>query len=242
MTLDTMAAGIPMYVHPGVDSRSWAALATADQPVRWIVLNQANGPGTTEDTALYDAARAVKARGTNVCGYISYEYGLRSGGDFNVFADAATWVARGITSVFLDQVPATEAAVQATGVTILGLRDAGMEYVVLNYGVLPHPLHLDLGDVAVVFEGDMTTYRGLTVPAWVRAHEPERLAHLVYEATEDEATEAVGLARGRGCHNVFATDKAFASGNPWAGIPGYWSTEARTLSSYPARPAPGWTS
>lgn len=241
MALDTMTAGIPMYVHPGIDGRSWAALATADQPVRYIVLNQDSGPGDVEDTVLYDAARAVKAGGvTQVCGYINYDYGNRPGGDYTINQDAQKWIDRGITSVFLDRVPSTEATVQPTSVSVLGLRKLGMRYVVLNYGVLPAAGHLDIGDVAVVFEGDMATYRTLSVPAWVLEHEPERLAHLVYEASQAEAKEAIGLARQRGVHNIFCTDKTFASGNPWAGVPLYWSDQAKALKTWPARPAPGW--
>ncbi|MFD0276162.1 spherulation-specific family 4 protein [Kitasatospora sp. NPDC127111] len=241
MTIDTMAAGIPMYVHPGIDGRSWAALATEDQPVRYVVLNQDSGPGASEDTVLYDAARAIRAKGaTKVCGYVDYNFGNRVGGDFTVNQDASTWISRGIDCVFLDRVPSSGASVQPTSVTILGLRKLGMKYVVLNYGVLPSPGHLDLADVAVVYEGDMATYRNLSVPSWVLEHEPERLAHLVYEASQAEVREAIGLARGHGVHNVFVTDKTFASGNPWAGVPLYWSDEAKALKSWPARPAPGW--
>ena len=212
MALATMAAGIPMYVHPGVDARSWAALTAADQPVSWIVLNQDNGPGGVEDGVLYDAARAVKAAGTTkVCGYINYEYGTRSGGDFTIFAEADTWVSRGIDCVFLDQAPSTADKVQSLALSVLGLRDKGMKYVVLNFGVLPHPSHLDTGDVAVV-----------------------------YEADQGAAKEAVSLARGYGVHHVFATSGTFISGNPWAGIPLYWSAEAAMLKRFPLRPAPGW--
>ncbi|OKI19324.1 spherulation-specific family 4 protein [Streptomyces sp. CB03911] len=238
MTLTTMGAGIPMYVHPGVDSRSWAALTAGEQPVSFIVLNQDDGPGATEDTVLYDAARAVKAAGqTKVCGYIDKDFGARD--DFFVFADADTWVARGIDCAFIDRVPSSEATVQAIGTTVLGLRDKGMKFVVLNYGVLPHPKHIDLGDVAVTFEGDMETYRGLVPPAWTRDFEPEKYAHMIYEADQVGAREAVSLARGMGVHNVFATDATFVSGNPWSGLPLYWSTEARVLQSFPTRPAPG---
>ncbi len=241
MPLDTMAAGVPMYVHPGVDARSWAALTTAEQPVRWIVLNQDSGPGAVEDPVLYDAARAVKAgRVTRVCGYIDYAFGARDGGDYTINQDAAKWISRGIDSVFLDRVPSAAAQVQGAAVSVLGLRKAGMKFAVLNYGALPAPGHLDIGDVAVTFEGDMPTYRNLSVPAWVFEHEPERIAHLVYEASQADAREAVGLARGRGCHNLFATSNTFASGNPWAGLPAYWSDEAKALKSFPARPAPGW--
>ena len=241
MTLATMAAGIPMYVHPGVDARSWAALTAADQPVSWIVLNQDNGPGAVEDGVLYDAARAVKAAGTTkVCGYINYEYGTRSGGDFTIFAEADTWVSRGIDCVFLDQAPSTADKVQSLALSVLGLRDKGMKYVVLNFGVLPHPSHLDTGDVAVVYEGDMATYRTLSVPEWLSDYQPERLAHLVYEADPGAAKEAVSLARGYGVHHVFATSGTFISGNPWAGIPLYWSAEAAMLKRFPLRPAPGW--
>ncbi|MFB7671357.1 spherulation-specific family 4 protein [Kitasatospora purpeofusca] len=236
-----MQAGIPMYVHPGIDARSWAALATAGSPVRFCVLNQDNGPGATEDAVLYDAARAVRAStDTRVCGYIDLDYGTRD--DFFNVQDAETWVARGIDCAFLDQVPATEASVQATALSVMRIRAKGIKYVVMNYGVLPHAKHLGIGDVSVIYEGDMATYRTMTMPAWTREHEPERLCHMVYETSQAEVREAVGLARQRGVHTLFTTDRTYASGNPWAGVPLYWADEAKALKTYPNRPAPGWTS
>ncbi|MFC8583244.1 spherulation-specific family 4 protein [Streptomyces sp. NPDC057217] len=228
---------MPVYVHPGTDSRTWAALATPG-PVSWIVVNQASGPGVAEDTDLTDAAKAAIAAGVTVCGYVDHAYGETV--DYTVVEQATEWVSRGIKGVFLDRVSADPADLQDVGMTVLRLRKAGVEYVVLNCGTVPDRRYLDLADVVVTFEGNMTAYKALSVPVWADEYPPERTAHLVYEATAEDATEAVILARRRGTHHLYATDKTFASGNPWGGLPPYWARLTAALTAYPSRPTHKW--
>ncbi|MGW5346294.1 spherulation-specific family 4 protein [Streptomyces sp. NPDC004050] len=149
-------------------------------------------------------------------------------------------MARGITGAFIDRVSSAGADVQDVARTVLHLREAGITYVVLNYGTVPDPRVVDLADVVVTFEGSMADYRALALPDWLTALQPERTAHLIYEATADEAVEAVGLARRRGCHHVYATSATYASGNPWSTLPDYWPRMVAALTCYPSRPTHAW--
>ncbi|MFJ6636550.1 spherulation-specific family 4 protein [Streptomyces sp. NPDC091376] len=235
---DTMRAGIPVYAHPATDSRSWAALATPELPVLWIVVNQNSGPGDPEDTDLTDAVKATIAAGVKACGYVDQNYGAVV--DFTVVEQATEWVSRGIKGVFLDRVSSQAEDLQDVGMTVLRLRKAGVEYVVLNCGTLPAPGYLDIADVVVTYEGSMSAYRALSVPEWTQSYPPERMAHLIYEAASADVVEAVALARRRGVHHVYVTAGTFASGNPWAGLPTYWATLVAALTRYPARPTHRW--
>lgn len=235
----TMGAGIPLYVHPGLGAAAWTACTQDGAPVHWVVVNQDAGPGASEDAVLGDAARAVRDAGVPTLGYITLSYGTRD--DFFNFQDADTWVARGITSAFLDECPTGADKVQSTAATILGLRKHGMKTIVLNPGTIPDPGYAVIADQIVAFEGDLATYRDTVFPAWMQQHPPERFAHLLYGVTSaEDAATAVRLARTRGCHTVFVSSTAFATGNPWDGLPTYWPQLARTLAGFRSRPVSGW--
>ncbi|MEU8840217.1 spherulation-specific family 4 protein [Streptomyces roseus] len=232
---DTMKAGIPLYAHPGSNARSWAALAPEGLPVSWVVVNQDSGPGSPEDTVLTAAAKAVGS-GAKLCGYIDHNYGAVD--DFTMKGQAEEWVSRGITGAFLDRVSSD--AVQDVARTVLHLRQSGITYVVLNCGTVPDPGIVDAADVTVTFEGSMAEYRTLALPEWLQAYQPERTAHIIYEATSADVVPAVELARMRGCHHIYLTSGTFASGNPWATLPAYWAALVAALTAYPARPTHVW--
>ncbi|MFD4397207.1 spherulation-specific family 4 protein [Kitasatospora sp. NPDC058478] len=245
MALTTMGLGVPLYQHPGIDAACWNALTIAGTPLRWVVLNQANGPGTTEDPVLYDAGRSVKASGTPVLGYINHGYGAVV--DFTVFQQADQWVSRGITDgVFLDQVSAKGSDVQAVSATVQGLRKRGAGQVVLNCGTLPaDERYLQIADQVVTFEGTMADYRQAMAafPAWVRRYRPEKTVHLLHGVTTwADAREAVLLARANGCHTIYMHSTLYTpTSNPWDGIPtAYWQDLTELTARFPARPAPRW--
>ncbi|MFI8085937.1 spherulation-specific family 4 protein [Kitasatospora sp. NPDC086009] len=244
MTLATMGLGVPLYQHPGIDAAAWDALTVTGAPVRWVVLNQASGPGASEDGVLYDAGRSVRAAGVPVLGYVNHGYGAVV--DFTVFQQTDTWVTRGITDgIFLDQVSTKSSDVQAVAVTIQGLRKRGAKQVVLNCGAVPaDERFFQIADQVVTFEGDLVAYRQAlaALPAWVREWKPEKQVHLLHGVTTwADAREAVLLARANGCHTVFMHSTPYTpAGNPWDGIPAYWQDLTDLVASFPARPAPGW--
>jgi hypothetical protein len=217
-----MGMGIPLYVHPGSDASPWAALAVNADVVDWVVLNQSNGPGDPEDTALGDAARGARAAGARILGYVDLDYGARD--DFFNFQDADTWIARGFDAVFLDQCPTAADKVQKTASTILGLRSRGIKYIVANPGTVPlDERYAQIADQLVVFEGSPPAYRSAVFPAWMAKYPPERFCHLVGEvATFEEATRIVALARMRGAGTVFVHTSPDGPDAKWTGIPPYW--------------------
>lgn len=241
MTLPpTMGAGVPMYVHPAIASAGWAALTVEDAPIHWVILNQQSGPGQTEDTALYNAAREVRDAGARVLGYITLNYGTRD--DFFNNQDADTYATRGFDASFLDECPADPEHLQAVALTVLRQQEHGMHYVVLNPGTVPDRGYMDIADQVVTFEGDLTAYRAATFPAWIADYPPEKFAHLIHGVTTaDEARECVRLARARGCHTLFCHSTPYVPAtNTWDGLPSYWSSFTKALAAYPSRPAPGW--
>jgi hypothetical protein len=217
-----MGMGIPLYVHPGVDANAWAALAVNANVVDWVVLNQNSGPGDPEDTVLGGAARAVRAAGARILGYVDLDYGNRD--DFFNFQDATTWVARGFDGAFLDRVPTAADKVQKTASTILGLRSKGIKYVVTNPGTVPlDERYAQMADQVVVFEGSPAAYRAATFPSWMAKYPPERFCHLIGEVkTFDEAARIVPLARTRGVGTVFVHTSPGGPDAKWTGIPSYW--------------------
>lgn len=241
MTLPpTMGAGVPIYTHPALAPAGWAALTVQDTPVHWFVLNQSTGPGEEEDTVLYNAARAIRDAGTRVLGYITLQYGERD--DYFNNQDADTYADRGFAASLLDECPSDAARLEATAMTVLRQKEHGMGYVVLNPGTVPDRGYMDIADQVVTFEGDLSTYRTVTFPAWTADYPPEKYAHLIHGVTTaDEARECVRLARSRGCHTVFCHSTPYAPAtNPWDGLPSYWASFTKALAAYPSRPAPGW--
>jgi hypothetical protein len=241
MTLPaTMGAGVPMYVHPATAAAGWAALTIEGAPVHWVILNQNSGPGDPEDAVLGDAARETRDAGIRILGYIPLNYGARD--DFFNNADADTWLARGFHGSFLDQCPSDQAHLEAVALTVLRQQEHGMDYVVLNPGVVPAPGYADIADQVVVFEQDLTAWRAASFPDWMRDYPPERFAALIHGVTTAaDAAECVRLARQRGIHTVFCHSTVYdPQSNTWDGLPAYWSSLTRALASYPTRPAPGW--
>lgn len=233
--LITMGAGIPMYAHPNTDSGDWATLSVDHAPVDWIVLNQDNGPGASEDVDLYNAAREIRDIGTRVLGYIPLNYGARD--DFFNNADAETYSTRGIKSSFLDQCPADAPNFADTALTILRQRQKGMEFVVINPGVVPVREYCDIADQVVTFEGDPAMYRAATFPSWTREYPADRFVHLLHGVTDaDVCAEMITLARNRNCNTVFCHSTIYdPETNTWDGLPSYWAQQARLLRSRPRR-------
>ncbi|GAA1978437.1 spherulation-specific family 4 protein [Kitasatospora viridis] len=227
----TMGAGVPLYVHPGINGAPWADLAVPGLPVDWVVLNQFNGPGTTEDTVLSDVGKAVMAAGTTVAAYIAYTYGTRL--DFNVFQDMDTWRGRGFSAVFLDQCPPDPGHIQSTATTVLGLRKHGARFVVLNPGVVPDPAYIAMADQTVIFEGTVQDWMAWTPPTWLGNFPPSRYA-VVLKSVPDLASsqQAIARAYARGIRTVFCYNSPnLAAGNPYDGLPSYWPQNVKQLSS-----------
>ena len=217
-----LGMGIPLYVHPAIDPVAWASLAKPGLPVDWVVINQSNGPGDPEDAAIGDAARAVKATGADILGYIDADYGDRT--DFAVFQDATTWAGRGYTGAFVDRVPTAVDKVAVMAGKINGLRAKGLSHIVLNMGTIPvTEQYARIADQLVVFEGHADDYEDAVFPFWMNNYSPSTFVHMVSSVSADQVADVVRLARQRpvGSLWMYESPNVGTSGNKWDGLPAY---------------------
>ncbi|MES4891090.1 spherulation-specific family 4 protein [Streptomyces sp. NPDC096012] len=211
-----MSLLIPLYVHPAEDPGAWHRLISAAARTYAVVLNPASGPGTAPDPAFTAAARALRAAGARVLGYVDTDYGVRERAE--IAEDVRRhqeWYAT--DGFFLDRVTATAAGLPACRRLVRELRRLGAGTVVLNPGAHPDPGYGRLADLTVTFEGHWTTYvTAFTRPAWTARHPPDRFCHLVYGVPEALVPLAVRTAHERGaavCGPVTGEPP-----NPWAAL------------------------
>src|SRR5215471_12517152 len=70
---------VPAYFHPASHPGEWAWLASRAAQVRFIVLNVANGPGPSLDSAFTPVLERLRSAGVAVGGYVDTNYGQRPG-------------------------------------------------------------------------------------------------------------------------------------------------------------------
>ncbi|MFJ6632933.1 spherulation-specific family 4 protein [Streptomyces sp. NPDC091376] len=208
---------VPLYVHPARDPDAWRLLAAAGDRVYGVVLNAADGPGTAPDPAFVSAARALRAAGTRVLGYVDLDYGVRPGSAVIRDLDRhREWY--DTDGCFFDQVPADRSALPGCRRLVRAARQRGAGTVVLNHGVHPAPGYARLADVLVTFEGPWTVYlSSFTRPRWTARHPAERFCHLVYEVPPALAAIAARAAEERGAAVSCAVAESLP--NPWSAPP-----------------------
>ncbi|BCM72647.1 MULTISPECIES: spherulation-specific family 4 protein [Streptomyces] len=211
-----MSLLVPLYVHPAEDPGAWHRLIASADRTYAVVLNPADGPGSAPDPAYTAAARALRAAGARLLGYVDTDYGVR---DRALIVEEArrhqTWYAA--DGCFLDRVTAGPEGLSACRRTVRELRRLGTGTVVLNPGVHPAPGYARLADLTVTFEGHWTTYvSAFTRPPWTARHPPDRFCHLVYGVPEALVPLAVRTARERGA--AVSGPVTGEPPNPWAGL------------------------
>ncbi|MDO0929249.1 spherulation-specific family 4 protein [Streptomyces sp. TG1A-8] len=220
-----MSLLVPLYVHPAEDPGAWHRLITAADRTHAVVLNPANGPGTAPDPAFTAAARALRAAGARLLGYVDTDYGVRDRA--RVAEDMRRhreWYAT--DGCFLDRVTADVQGLPACRRLVRDVRRLGAGTVVLNPGVHPAPGYARLADLTVTFEGHWSTYvSAFTRPAWTARHPPDRFCHLVYGVPEVLIPLAVRTAHERGA--AISGPVTGRPPNPWAELtPALAVTEA----------------
>ena len=202
---------IPAYRGPDALARlTWPGRG------RIVIVNPANGPGGVMQPPFRRAIAAQLRRGATVVGYVHTGYATRD--PAAVRADIRryrSWY--GVNGIFLDEVSHTTehlpyyesiaAPLQASGAT-----------VVLNPGMVPARGYFELADVVVTFEGPAGDYAAAVgrAPAWLRAIPRTRIAHLIYDASAEQAKRA---ARLRAADYFYATSGTLP--DPWNTVPSY---------------------
>jgi hypothetical protein len=216
-----LTVAVPAYFHPAVSAADWAVLAKPGQPVRAIVLNIADGPGTAPDVQLLAAAEGAAAAGISVLGYVDTAYGTRPRED--VLADLERyrrWYP--VVGFFFDQAATSPALLPWYEAVTVPARRRG-EVVVLNHGVYPDSRYAEVADALVTFEGPWAAYAALAAPRWVWQWAPERFWHLVYDTPAPLLDAALRRAAGCNAGTVYITDGNGA--NPWDGLPSYFGDQ-----------------
>jgi spherulation-specific family 4 protein len=209
---------VPAYVSP----QTIHALVRGPASPRLIVVNPANGPGQAASTAYGRAVRAAQDAGTHVLGYVPTTWGRRAAATVAAdIRDYRSWY--GVDGIFLDEAAAGAAQLPHYEALSRDVRAAGMSIVALNPGAVPAPGYFDIADVVVTYEGPYADYaRALDrMPAWLRDEPPDRVAHLVYGATRDQAREIVTNPARAGY--VYATSGTLP--DPWQSLPPYMNDE-----------------
>ncbi|MEU1042462.1 spherulation-specific family 4 protein [Streptomyces sp. NPDC005907] len=211
-----MSLLIPLYVHPAEDPAAWHRLITSADRTYAVVINPADGPGTSVDPAFAAAAEALKAAGARLLGYVDTDYGARPAAD--VTRDVVRhreWY--GADGCFLDRVTATPAELPACRRLVRSVRRLGASPVVLNPGLHPAPGYARVADLIVTFEGHWSTYvSAFSRPSWTARHPPERFCHLVYGVPEALVPLAVRTAGQR--RAGVAGPVTGELPNPWRGL------------------------
>jgi hypothetical protein len=218
------SALIPAYLSP----HAIVDLASGPVRPRLVVINPANGPGQDARASYSRAVWAAQDARARVLGYVPTTYGKRPAAD--VVADIrryASWY--GVDGIFLDEAAPGAADLPYYDALSRDVRAAGLRLVVLNPGVVPDPAYFDIADVVVTYEGAYADYAAAMdrMPAWVRRQPPDRVAHLVYGASRDEALAVVGNPAGAGY--VYATSGSLP--DPWQSLPSYLHEEEEAIAA-----------
>jgi Spherulation-specific family 4 len=207
------SALIPAYLPPDGIAR------IAERPVRdrVVIVNPDSGPGTALRPAYRSAVAAEQRAGTRVLGYVHTGWGARD--PSAVVADLVryrSWYA--VDGIFFDETAHDAAELPYYASLARDARADGLGVVALNPGVVPARGYFDLADIVVTFEGPASGYDGAlrAMPAWLREVPRRKVAHLVYDATREQALRAVteGAAG-----FVYATSASLP--NPWSSLPAY---------------------
>ena len=215
---------IPAYVPP----HALVELVRASSRPRLLVINPANGPGAEAAPAYRSAVRTAQRAGARVLGYVATTYGERPAADVVADIDRyASWY--GVDGIFLDEASHDVARLGYYAALARHIHAGGHRLVVVNPGVVPAPEYFEVADVVVTFEGPYAGYAAAMerMPDWVREQPPSRVAHLVYDASREQAMAAVRHPQKAGY--VYATSGSMP--DPWRTVPPYLHEEEHALEA-----------
>lgn len=205
----------------------WDPVLTMKPAPADLILDLPNGvgAGTAPDPAFQAQIRKAESSGITILGYSSTVDGLRPAGQ--VEADVRNYKAwYGVTHIFFDRVSGESAQLgyykELSGYTH---QLDGPGSVWFNPGAFPDEAYMSYGDVLMVFEGTYAQYTTEQVPSWVKNYPAGRFANTIYDAPSADLPNALKLAGERHALHVFVTDGT--GGNPYAGVPSYWSSELK---------------
>lgn len=215
---------IPAYVAPAAIT----ALVEGSEHPRLLIVNPSSGPGADKQPPYRDAVAAAHASGARVVGYVPTSYGARDPAAVEADIDRyRAWY--GVDGIFLDEAAHDGAHLPYYRALSRYVRDARDALVLLNPGTVPDAGYFDLADVVVTFEGPAADYADALdrTPKWLQRLPPDRIAHLVYGASRQQALAAAKAPLGAGW--VYVTSGGLP--DPWRTVPDYLQDEEAALRS-----------
>lgn len=209
---------IPAYVPPD----AVVDLVRQSSRARLIIVNPASGPGAAAHSRYRNAVRAAQAAGALVLGYVPTGYGARDASQVRADIDRyEAWYE--VDGIFLDEASGGDDQLRYYRALSRNVRASGRRLVVLNPGVVPARGYFDIADIVVTFEGRSASYTEALerMPAWLRQIPRERIAHLVYGSSRQEAIAAVQAVAHAGY--IYVTSGSLP--NPWRTLPAYLQEE-----------------
>jgi hypothetical protein len=243
---------VPAYFYPsGSGATAWDAMTAgaAAQPGVHVtaILNPSNGPAGSADPVITRAATAFTQAGGQLVGYVYTRYGTgeRSLADIRADIDAYfSFYGRSLVQgIFLDEMAATanRLAFYREIYNYIKAKDASLQ-VIGNPGAIPVAGYADVADVLITFEDQGAAYANYDprTPAWnwLYTLPNTRQAALVHNvddcAAMQTAVQAAASPRNQAGW-VYMTHRAFnpatGVGNPWNGLPSYWTALLGTVNS-----------
>ena len=222
-----LSIGVPAYYYPGP---LWDETVAAGRSVRYLVVNPGDGPGPALDPAYARVIARVRSSDVRLLGYVATTWGARPAAD--VLQDVRRfrdWY--GISSVFLDEASTAREQLPHYGDLASAVRDGADDALVaLNPGVAPDEGYACVADLLLEFEGSWSTYERWSPPDWQQDYPCDRFWHVVYDTPARRMRQALRRAAACGAGVVYVTDRG--SGNPWDGLPSYWSAEVAAVAGF----------
>jgi hypothetical protein len=218
---ESQSALIPSYFYPGpIWTQALTVMPSAGQV---MIINPRNGPGAKVDPNYQAAAKAARAAGVKVLGYVHTLYGER---DLNaVFTDILwhfEWYQ--VDGIFLDEASEDRKDLAYYKLIADGIHSLdGEKMVVLNPGTYPAEEYAGIADIIVTAEMAYAKYKkDRGVPAWVAKYPASRFCHIVHGVSNiARMREVVQLSRDRNAGYVYVTDDS--NDNPYDRLPKYWT-------------------
>jgi Spherulation-specific family 4 len=207
---------VPAYFHPAIHPGEWAWLAERAAQIRLVVLNLADGPGSSPDAAVFPVMDRLQSAGVSVAGYVDTNYGQRPVNE--ALADLARyqdWYK--VAGVFFDRAAAAAEHLGYYASLALRARQLGAQVVALNHGTHPIEDYADHADLLGTFEGPWRAYLDLAVPRWARSRPAGQFYHLPHSVPPESFGDAFWLAARRNAGGAYVTDQG--GPNPWGRLP-----------------------
>ena len=205
---------VPIY---GVANPTWDTIAgTASSRLPYVVVNAANGPGTSPaSSALLGRIASARAAGRKVLGYIPTGY-IPTGGFGGsppprllpeIKADAVKWRdLYGVDGFFLDEIQpeCTYVATYQQIAVELGMVQASA-FLALNPGRNTGECFVSSFDAIVNYEGTAQSYVTWTPSVWTSRYPTKQFWHVIYAGSVDDTSTIVRLSRQRNATSVYVT-------------------------------------